>query len=306
MAAPNNDYCVRGEFLLIKKPKIGLALGSGSARGWAHIGVIKALTQLGVRIDCVAGCSIGSLVGAIYACGTLDAFEEWVLKLNKRGITKLIDLNFSGGGVISGGKLMNFFKEFGLEKNIEDLAIPFSSVATDLNTGREIWLNEGSLVPAIRSSMSLPGIFSPFEYNDSWLVDGGLVNPVPISLCRAMGADIVIAVNLNHDLLRTLPIIEQDPGIMSLLTNKFDNLLKKILGRSEGPGYYDVLTKSIKIMQDRITRARAAGDPADITLVPQLGKVLLYDFHRGKEAIKAGELCVLKEKINISQLVGLN
>lgn len=286
--------------------KIGLALGSGSARGWSHIGVINALTQLGVRIDCIAGCSIGSLVGAIYACGTLDVFEQWVLKLNKREMTKFIDLNFTGGGMITGGKLMSFFKEFGLNKNIEELNIPFCSVATDLNSGREIWLNKGSLVPAIRSSISLPGLFTPLEYENSWLVDGGLVNPVPISLCRAMGAEIVIAVNLNHELLRMVPGSIIQPGIFSRITNQFDQLLKKIVGRSEGPGYYDVLTKSIKIMQDRITRARAAGDPADITLTPQLTNISLYDFHRAKEAIEEGELCVLREKTNILQLVGLD
>lgn len=291
--------------LINKKPKIGLALGSGSARGWAHIGVIKALIQLGIPIDCIAGCSIGALVGAVYSCGTFEAFERWALKLNKREMSKLIDLNFSGGGMISGSKLMEFFKEFGLEKNIEDLDLPFSTVATDLSTGREIWLNKGPLEAAIRSSMSLPGIFTPQRHNDTWLVDGGLVNPVPISLCRAMGADIVLAVNLNHDLLRPVPDITEPSGVISVLTGQFDKLVKRIIGRNEGPGYYDVLTRSIKIMQDRITRARAAGDPADITLVPQLSTIMLYDFHRAKEAILEGEACVMKEKANILQIVGL-
>lgn len=282
-----------------------MALGSGSARGWAHIGVIKTLKKLGVTIDCVAGCSIGALVGAIYACGTLDLFEQWVLQLNKREMAKLIDLNFSGGGVISGSKLMTFFKDFGLQKNIEDLPLPFSSVATDLSSGREIWLNKGSLEMAIRTSMSLPGLFTPKRYKDCWLVDGGLVNPVPITLCRAMGADMVIAVNLNHDLLRMAPNPTEQPSFFSVLSGQFDKLIKRIMGISDGPGYYDVLTRSIKIMQDRITRSRAAGDPADLTLVPQLGSIMLYDFHKAKEAIQEGESCVLREKFNISQLVGL-
>ncbi|HAT5933714.1 TPA: patatin-like phospholipase RssA [Legionella pneumophila] len=286
-------------------PKIGLALGSGSARGWAHIGVIQSLKRLGVRIDCVAGCSIDALVGAIYACGTLDLFEQWVLKLNKREMAKLIDVNFLGGGVLSGSKLMTFFKDFGLEKNIEELSLPFSSVATDLSTGREIWLSKGSLELAIRSSMSLPGLFTPQRYKDCWLVDGGLVNPVPITLCRAMGADVVIAVNLNHDLLRVPPSTTEHPGFFSVLSGQFDKMIKRIMGISDGPGYYDVLTRSIKIMQDRITRARAAGDPADLTLVPQLGNIMLYDFHKAKEAIHEGENCVLREKNNILQLVGL-
>ncbi|MBL7479799.1 patatin-like phospholipase RssA [Legionella bononiensis] len=289
-----------------KRLKIGLALGSGSARGWAHIGVIKALTQLGVPIDCVAGCSIGSLVGAIYACGTLDAFEQWVLKLDRKKMSKLIDLNFTGGGLISGSKLMNFFKEFGLEKKIEELRIPFCAVATDLNTGREVWLNKGSLVPAIRSSISLPGLFTPLGHEDHWLVDGGLVNPVPISLCRAMGAELVIAVNLNHELLRSVHSPMEQSGMLSIFSLRFDKLLQRIFGYSEGPGYYDVLTKSIKIMQDRITRARAVGDPADLTLIPQLPQIALHDFHRAEEAINEGEACVLREKTNILQLVGLD
>lgn len=290
----------------MKQPKIGLALGSGSARGWAHIGVIKELTRLGVPIHCVAGCSIGSLVGAVYACDSLNDFEEWALELNKRGMAKLIDLNWVGGGMISGSKLMDFFKKFGLDKNIEDLVIPFASVATDLNTGREIWLDKGSLIPAIRSSISLPGIFTPLAYKGGWLLDGGLVNPVPISLCRAMGAEVVIAVNLNHDILQSTSILPEQEGVLSLLAGKFDQLVKRVLGTTDVPGYYEVLTKSIKIMQDRITKARAAEDPAELTLLPRLGGVSIYDFDRAKEAIKEGEDCVLKEKINVLRLAGID
>lgn len=282
-----------------------MALGSGSARGWAHIGIIKTLNELGVNIDCIAGCSIGALVGAVYACGALDAFQQWALKLDRREMIKLIDLNFSGGGMISGSTLMEFFKTFGLDKNIEDLSIPFSSVATDLNTGREIWLNKGSLIPAIRSSISLPGIFQPFAYHDCWLVDGGLVNPVPISLCRAMGAEVVLAVNLNHELLHPVHDAIEQPEALSGLIAPFDKLINRIIGKHGTPGYYDVLTKSIKIMQDRITRSRAAGDPADLTFLPQLDNVSLYDFNKAKEIIKEGENCVLREKANILQLAGI-
>ncbi|RUR17215.1 patatin-like phospholipase RssA [Legionella sp. km535] len=291
---------------MTQRLKVGLALGSGSARGWAHIGVIKALVQLGVRIDCVAGCSIGSLIGALYARGTLDAFERWVLQLDRRKMSKLIDLNVIGGGLISGSKLMNFFKEFGLDGTIEELKIPFSAVATDLNTGREVWLNKGSLMPAIRSSISLPGLFTPLRHEHRWLVDGGLVNPVPISLCRAMGADLVIAVNLNHELLRPDRSVTDQSGMFSILSLRLEQLLKRILGYNEGPGYYDVLTKSIKIMQDRITRARAAGDPADLTLIPHLSGIALHDFHQAEDAITEGMSCVSREKMNILQLVGLD
>lgn len=282
--------------------KIGLALGSGSARGWAHIGVIETLLANQIDIYCIAGCSIGSVVGAIYAAGSFAEFSQWVKALNRRNITKLIDVSLSGSGVMSGNKLMRFLQKFNLDQAIESLPTQFASVATDLNTGREVWLTKGELSLAIRSSISLPGIFEPVPFQDAWLVDGGLVNPVPVSLCRAMGADIVIGVNLNHDLMQyrskqvASPIDDND---------LLDRWIKKWFRTNNKPGYYSVLNQSIKIMQDRISKARAAGDPADINIEPLLADLSLFDFHKASFAIEEGreaterQIPLLKKILNI-------
>jgi NTE family protein len=288
----------------VKNPhlKIGLALGSGSARGWAHIGVIEVLQQAGIPIHCIAGCSIGSVVGAIYSAGSLPQFSQWVRGLNRRNMAQLIDISFSGGGVMSGKKLMHFLKQFNLDQSIESLPIKFASVSTDLHTGREIWLTEGDLSLAIRSSISLPGLFQPVDYHDAWLVDGGLVNPVPVSLCRAMGADIVIGVNLNHDLMQPRKVLAPDASKDGL---NIESWLKKLIGWDERPGYYSVLSQSIKIMQDRITKARAGGDPADISIEPLLADFSLYDFHKADGAIREGMEATQRQLALITKIIEL-
>ncbi len=180
------------------KPKLGLALGSGSARGWAHIGVIRELEKAGYVPDIVAGCSIGAFIGAAYADGDLDQLEHWVKGLAWKEVLGLLDVSFSGG-LFKGEKLVAFFRRHFVDKAFSELPRPFSCVATDLATGREIWLREGSVASAVRASIALPGLFTPVVRDGRLLVDGGLVNPVPVSLCRAMGADIVIAVELGSD-----------------------------------------------------------------------------------------------------------
>ena len=181
--------------------RVGLALGSGAARGWSHIGVIAALEQLGIAPDVVAGTSIGALVGAAYACNRLNELTTWVRGLSRLEVLRTMDISLGGAGLIEGQKLMGAFGKRVQDVEIESLERPFCAVATDLNSGREIWLNEGSVLDAVRASIALPGLFTPVYLQDRWLVDGGLVNPVPISVCRAMGADLVIAVNLNNDLV---------------------------------------------------------------------------------------------------------
>ena len=183
------------------KSKIGLALGSGSARGWAHIGVIRALAEEGIEPDIITGCSIGALVGAAYAKGELGELEDWVRQLKWKEIVDLMDINFLGGGFLKGDKLIYFFQKGTKDIDIEDLDIQYGAVTTDFDSGREIWLQNGSLLDAVRASIALPGLFTPVERDGRWHVDGGLVNPVPVSLCRAMGAEIVIAVNLNGDVV---------------------------------------------------------------------------------------------------------
>ncbi|EQA45996.1 NTE family protein RssA [Leptospira broomii serovar Hurstbridge str. 5399] len=284
------------------KRRIGLALGSGSARGWSHIGVIQELENLGIRPDIVCGTSIGSLVGAFYSAGKLHALESWVESLEWKDILGFMDWTF-GGGLIRGKKLFDFFAQEFRDAEIHELTLPYGAVAADLDTGVEVWIREGSIFEAVRASISLPGIFTPVLKDGRWLVDGGLVNPVPVSLCRAMGADYVIAVDLNQDLLEKREAEDKKEISIEPMsrwrswTSKFwgsdlDEHLKA--EKDDKPGIMEVVSKSINIMQIRITRSRMAGDPPDILLAPRLRYIGLMEFHRGKEAIAEGRDIVRK------------
>lgn len=248
--------------------KIGVALGAGSARGWAHIGVLRALEKAGIKPQIVCGASIGALVGAVYAGEDLDALEEWVLGLTWRKVLGFFDISFSGG-FLKGARLISFLRDNLLDKQVEDLALPFGAVATDLRSGREIWLREGRATDVVRASIALPGLFTPFELDGRLLVDGALVNPVPVSLCRAMGADFVIGVDLG-----------------SSRTGRYVGDHR----RERRPNMIEVVAESISIMQARITRSRLAGEPADALIMPQLGEIGALDYHRATESIKAGYL----------------
>lgn len=292
------------------RPRIGIALGSGSARGWAHIGVLQALAEAGVEPDIVAGTSIGSLVGALYVHGHLDAMESWVRKLTRRDVFSYMDVGISGGGVLEGRRLMELYRRAFGDTRIEDLPKPFAAVATNLRNGQEVWLRQGSVIEAVRASISLPGLFRPVAVGKTWLVDGGLVNPVPVSVCRALGAQVVIAVNLNGDLVgRHFQVQQQvsegvaDGGWLGKLSFSFrGNGDKK---PAAGPGFVEVLASSINIMQDRITRSRMAGDPPDIFISPRLAHFELLDFSRGEEAIREGRNAVRRMLPLIQDALGL-
>jgi NTE family protein len=286
----------------MRKTKIGLALGSGSARGWAHIGVIRALEEQGIKPDIVAGCSIGSLVGAACASGHLAILEKWVKELTFLDVVRLLDVRMSGG-LIEGDSLMTSFRNKIAQLNIEELPLLFAAVATDLNTGREVWLQKGPLPAAVRASLALPGLFSPVTLDNRWLVDGGLTNPVPVSLCRAMGADIIIAVNLNSDIvgkhLREIPESSRhdERDLFAQMLNKITDTLKDTrmstwlkaeAHQQKIPGLFEVMASAINIMQDRITKSRMAGDPPDVLISPRLGKLGLLEFDRAEEAIAEG------------------
>jgi NTE family protein len=288
----------------MSKPRIGLALGSGSARGWAHIGVIRALEERGIKPDLVAGCSIGALVGAAYCDGQLDALEEWVRKLSFWDVVRLMDVRLAGG-LIDGQNLMASFADKLSDIDIEQLPIPFAAVATDLANGREVWLQNGPVPTAVRASIALPGIFSPVQIDNRWLVDGGLTNPVPVSLCRALGADIIIAVNLNSDIVgRHLKKATEKTDVKEGDRDLFNQFLKKLnsgilesklaswgIGKKPTtaiPGLFEVMASSINIMQDKITKSRMAGDPPDVLISPCLGKLGLLEFDRASEAIDEG------------------
>jgi len=313
------------------KPTIALVLGSGAARGWAHIGVIRELTRMGIKPDLIAGSSVGSVVGGAYASGNLDEFEGWISSLGRVDIIRLLDAKMTGGGFLQGKSLMNAIKKRIGDPDIQDLEIPYACVATELGTGREVWLREGSLLDACRSSIAMPGMFAPSRYNeDRLLVDGGLVNPVPVSLARAMGGDIVIAVNLNGDLIgrhffvhasddetseeeseRQLSDFEEKDktlakwaakmksGFGVRLDSYISSLRKK---ENPDPGLFDVMAGSIDIMQDRITRSRMAGEPPDIHITPRLSHIGLMDFDLASESIAEGRAAIERKKNEIKKL----
>jgi NTE family protein len=283
-----------------RPPRIGLALGSGSARGWSHIGVIKVLEGAGISPEIVCGTSIGALVGAAYAAGKLDSLAQWVSELSWQAVVGLLDLKM-GGGLIEGGKLVGFLRKQLDDLDIEQLSKAFACVATDLRNGREIWLREGSVVDAVRASIAMPGLFTPVWRDDQLLVDGGLVNPVPVSLCRAMGADIVIAVDLNWDLLgqRQRSADQAKTATAAPGNGRINALLNKLRpaawtagepadGESM-PSMLDVVSTSLNIMQVRISQSRLAGEPAEAMIRPKMSVIASMDFHRAEIAIAEGE-----------------
>ncbi len=288
-----------------RPPRIGLALGGGASRGWAHIGVINALSELDIHPEIVCGCSIGAIVGASYVSGNLESLENWVCSLTKVGLARFFELNLSLNGFVDTEKLHEFFLQYvcGEQQSIEDATTKFASVATDLETGREIWFTSGLLIDAVWASISLPGLFPPFQDQGRWLVDGGLVNPVPVSVCRALGADTVISVNLNGDIVGKHFIQnnnEQEPETENIL-DKFSKAVNKY---SASPGLFDAIAGSINIAQDRITRSRLAGDPPDIMLTPKLSHIGLLEFYRAKEAMLEGRECVMRLLPEIHHVLG--
>jgi len=301
------------------KLTIGLALGSGSARGWSHIGVIKELAELGIVPDIVCGTSVGALVGASYVSGNLDKLEDWARSLSKFDAAKFIDINFSLKAFVNVEKFHLFLNEYvgSDDALIEDYQKHYATVATELTSGREVWLMKGSIVEAVWSSMSMPSLFPAAKVNNRWLVDGGLVNPVPVSVCRALGADIVIAVNLNSDLMGrhrkpTQDVVKADKSETDKsVTDKLTSFAKEYSSSffsngnadDEPPGLLDAIADSINITQDRITRSRMAGDPADIVLTPKLSDVGLLEIYRADETIAEGKKCVQHKMHEIAYLL---
>ncbi|HVX35274.1 MAG TPA: patatin-like phospholipase RssA [Hyphomicrobium sp.] len=299
--------------------KIGLALGGGAARGWAHIGVLKALAKAGIKPDIIAGTSIGAVVGGCYSAGHLDNLERWALELTPKRIFGYLDFNLAGTGLISGQRLCGRLEQHLGDRNIEDLGTRFTAVATEVGTGHEHWLSRGRLVDAVRASYALPGVFKPVKINGRWLFDGALVNPIPVSVCRALGARYVIAVNLNFDILGRGSVMsmpeafyqEEDNqdhpaedaghgkrGVRALLHRQF-------FGRGDGaPGISTVMVDAFNIVQDRIARSRLAGDPPDVMVSPRLQDVGLFDFHRADEAIECGSQAVERQLDDIIREIG--
>lgn len=298
-----------------KVGKIGLALGGGAARGWAHIGVLKALRAAGIVPDIIAGTSIGAVVGGCYAAGHLDSLEGFALELTRRRVFGYLDFNLSGTGLISGQRLCDRLDRHLGDRAIEDLDVRFTAVATEIGSGHEIWLSRGKLVDAVRASYAIPGVFRPVKVGGRWLFDGALVNPIPVSVCRALGARYVIAVNLNADVCSRGTVIPHfdggddieriDDAVTEPQPVKGKNgvavrrlLQRQIFGFGKGeevPGISTVMIDAFNIVQDRIARSRLAGDPPDALINPRLSGVGLFDFHRAEELIALGEAAVKRD-----------
>ena len=298
-----------------RRTRVGLTLGGGAARGWAHIGVIHALAEAGIVPDIISGTSIGAVVGGCYAAGLLPSLEDFALSLTRRRVFGLLDLNFAGSGLISGNRLSKLLETQLAGRQIEDLKPRFVCVATELGTGHEIWMSRGGLVDALRASYALPGIFQPVRIGGRWLVDGALVNPVPVSAARALGADVVIAVNLQSDVFGRGTIVHDQSADEILEEGKADvapngqakRMLRRQLigGGSDGPpGISAVMVEAFNIIQDRIARARLAVYPPDAVIGPKLGKIGHFDFHRASEAIALGYETARKMAPEIAEVIG--
>ena len=311
--------------------KIGLALGSGSARGWAHIGVIKALSEAGIKIDYVAGTSIGSIVGAALALGKMNELEDFARQLDWKQIVSFLDVTFPRSGIIDGEKLTDFFRSHLKDVNIEDLPLPYRAVATDYATGREHILDKGDLIAAIRASISIPGIFTVVRKDGSFLLDGGLVNPVPVSVVKDMGADYVIAVDLNHGLLdynsleyKRDPDYSQPEGqtdqpqgprwkIVRDLADKLNEAtspavsqVRRWMQKDPAPNIFDVLTTSINIMEAEITTTKLSANPPDLLVKPRLAHISLLEFNRADETIAEGYQETIKQVKNLKDVINSN
>jgi NTE family protein len=288
----------------VRRPVIGLALGGGAARGFAHIGIVRTLIAHGIVPNVVVGTSIGAVVGGSYAAGHLDTLEEWARSLQPRNILGYLDIRLNGSGLIGGDKLAAQLEAVLGRSNIEDLPLKFATVATEVRTGHEIWLTQGSMVNAMRASYALPGIFAPVLVGDRWLVDGALVNPVPVSAARALGAEIVIAANLSSDVFAhsttiyshgaaaAEPEVSVEAAVPKRGFGKFFSpertMKREFFGGGGRPGISTVMVDAFNIMQDRITRARLAGDPPDLLISPRVGQIGWFDFHRAGDLIAHG------------------
>jgi len=288
----------------IRRPVIGLALGGGAARGFAHIGILRTLIAHGIVPNVVVGTSIGAVVGGAYAAGHLDTLEEWARRLQPRNILGYLDIRLNGSGLIGGDKLAAHLEAAIGPTRIEDLPLKYATVATEVRTGHEIWLTHGGMVDAMRASYALPGIFSPVLVGDRWLVDGALVNPVPVSAARALGAEIVIAANVSSDVFTHSTTIYSHgaPAVapeqvaepappkrgFGRIFSPERTMKREFFGGGGRPGISSVMVDAFNIMQDRITRARLAGDPPDLLISPRVGQIGWFDFHRADDLINFG------------------
>ena len=308
MAKPEGDKDIFSNGGPPRKPGVALALGGGMARGFAHIGVLNVLERHGIRPGIVAGTSIGAVIGAAYLTGKLKEFEEWSLSLNRFKILSYLDFRVRSAGLIGGKRLETLLYANFKDMQIDELPCPFMTIAADLVTGHEVWIRKGSLIEAMKASFALPGVFPPVERNHRFLVDGALVNPVPVSACQAMGARMTIGVDLHADIIgkaakpgQAYPTIAgfdmfDDNDVPPEEQKKITSGLARRLFRREenNPSLFGVMVSALGIMQDRMTRSRLAGDPPDVHIKPQIGHIGLLEFEKASELIAEGEAAANK------------
>ena len=294
-------------------------MGSGGARGWAHIGALRALSKLGIKPDVICGTSMGALVAAYYLTDHLEELEDWAKKLTLLRMVRYLNFRIVRNGFIAGHRLFGEMDRSIGELNFEDLPIPFAAIGTDLHSGHEIWFTHGPVVPAVRASFSLPAFFDPVWIENRWVIDGAMVNPVPVSVCHALGAQIVIGINLNV----SPPIKSCTPKAAGANDAAFAalpawtgtilrggnrvNLAERdaAVRDPDAPSLFGVLSSTLNIVQDRVTRARMAADPPDVQILPKVGHIGILDFHTAAECIEAGETAIYQAEKEIREIVSV-
>jgi NTE family protein len=286
-----------------KDLKIGLALGGGAARGCAHIGVLRALEEKSIPVGCIAGTSIGAMVGAVYASGGMDHLEELLLKMDLLQLLSYFDVVFPHSGLVDGRKVTELLRGILGDRSFDDLSVPFAAVATDLRDGSEVVLSSGDVIDAVRASIAVPGVFTPFVTDDALLVDGGLVDPVPVNVVRSLGAEFVIAVDLNRYVVGSKQEHRTGGGLRRKRIRKgdgsslVDSLIDEISSlmsdeekkkKSKGPSLIDVMVTSINIMESSITENKLKVDSPELLIAPKLGHIRFMEFFRAEEAMEVG------------------
>ncbi|MBC8401426.1 MAG: patatin-like phospholipase family protein [Candidatus Marinimicrobia bacterium] len=308
---------------------IGLALGSGSARGWAHIGVIEALEENNIPIDCIAGTSIGAFVGAVYAAGDINSLKEFALRMDWKMVLSYFDVVFPKSGFLDGKKVHDLFSMHTNAQTFADFRIPVRMLATDLNNGQQVILDSGNIIESIRASVSVPGVFTPVRRGDQMLVDGGLVNPVPVDMARAMGAAVVIAVDLNTGLVRRKADSEPcriksttSESAFDELQNSKNEMIAKLARSYVGaekmirdkigswfdrddpkPNILEVMGSSLGIMEEQIARINLALNPPDVLIQPRLGDLKMFDFDQAERSIAEGYQRTIEQMDAIQELI---
>ena len=303
--------------------KVGLTLGSGSSRGWAHIGVIEALQDANIPIHLVSGCSVGAFIGAIYASGGLEHLKKFVIDMDGESMFSFSDLSLIRSGLLNGDKkVKELFCMHSDKKDFEELKIPLKVVAVDMYSGDQVVLDSGDLLKALRASMSYPGLFAPVFHKGRWLIDGGVLDPVPVGVARAMGADVIIAVNLDSQLISRKRQQNNKAAAEAPPPGTRNEFLKKLSARYEAaekiirerlelqkktkqtpPSTRQVINAAVQLMQDRITRVNFAVNPPDILITPRLGDLKMLDYDQVEHSIKEGYIATCNKIDDIRMLM---